>query len=100
MKTKCFNEAADAVHEIMNLFREDAKKEVKCFYLIQNVSLKDMAILYKILPTSKQLYMPKEIDNENMTITFVPVINCIITIESEPCVDFRWKIKHTEFNWN
>lgn len=100
MKTQNFEQTANKIHEIMDKFREDARKGTKCFYLIQNVSLSDIVTIYKILPTCKRLYVPKELGTESMVITFMPVVNCIITIESEPCIDFRWKIKHTEFNWN
>lgn len=101
MKALNFSQAADLVHEIMDELKIESRNTIaKRIRIVENVSLKDIITLYRCLPGRKQIFVPGEIGNENITIVFLPADNCSIIIESEPAVDFRWKIKQQSFNWN
>lgn len=54
---------------------------------IQNVDFIEFINLYHHIKTDKKaIYMPGELETETMTLIYIPAPDCIITIESEPCV--------------
>jgi hypothetical protein len=68
---------------------------------IRDVAYGDFFLLYRVLHSRYgervRLYMPGEMETEGHLIIMCPCIGCTIGIESEPCVDFRWRIRNTEW---
>lgn len=96
-------EANVKLHGILEHFAAMASDNpfVKQYAVIENVAFEDVFYLYAIMQDqNRQLFLPGEIHNENITIVYIPCPGCTIGIESEPCVDYRWKVKHTNFNYN
>lgn len=69
----------------------DEKKE------IENVAFLSLLILWcemqAVLPEKVRLYLPGEFCNEGLLIVYTPVPGFAISIESEPCTDYLWKIR-------
>lgn len=66
---------------------------------IKNVSFLALTTLYKIMQakfgTEKvRLFMSGELQTEGMLIIYMPVPGFTIAIESEPVVDFCWRIRN------
>jgi hypothetical protein len=100
MKTKTANEAHFEVIQILDAFEQMAKNKVfKMTATIENVAFADFIALYKtFLTPNKALFMPGEIDNENMTMIYTPCPGCTIAIESEPCVKLYPRINLINYN--
>lgn len=88
MKTKSAIEAQHEIIEIIRSFRHMAEHQTcRMSATIENVGFSDFISLYKtIITPKKRLFMPGEIDNENMTFIYTPAPGCTIVVESEPCV--------------
>lgn len=69
--------------------------------IISEVRFVDVFSLYNYLPANKKkLFLPGEIGNENITLIYTPVDGCTIIIQSEPCIDYRYKIHNIDINLN
>lgn len=62
--------------------------------VIENVAFREIFRVYGILDKEKaDIFLPGEIGYENVTVIYrpTPIFNFII--HSEPCINYRWKIK-------
>lgn len=100
MKTITQIEAQTQIEEIFTAFNlMIAKNVMRMTAIIENVDLTSIVKIHEDLPKDKcRLYMPGEIENENISIIYVPAPGCTICIESEPCVVYQPKINLINYN--
>jgi hypothetical protein len=68
---------------------------------ITNVAFKEAFKVYGMLDKDRAcLFLPGEIGYENVTVIYQasPIFKFII--HSEPCIDFRWKVRQLTFSKN
>lgn len=69
--------------------------------LIQNVDFVDLIDLFGLMQgLNCQLYLPGEVGTESLCIFYKPTPFTTITIESEPALNYLWKVKHQNINLN
>lgn len=95
--SKTMNDAYSVIDKEINEYM--AGPPVAKTIPIENVGFKDIFKLYRLMDRDKaDLFLPGEIGYENITVVYRPTQIFSFIIHSEPCIDFRWKVKQLKFN--
>ncbi len=98
-------QATDRIKDVIIYFNSVVKDNgghapSKCFISIGDLPMTDIVKLYNTLSGDKQLYLPKDLDDDRMRIIYRPKYMCVIEILSLPVLDYRKSISLTNKNWN
>lgn len=91
----------DVLERILEILKDFEKQRSEGVFRqiadIRDVAFGDMPMLFKILYSKYgecvRFHMNGELETEGMLILYTPSIGMTIGIESEPCVDLRWRIR-------